>query len=522
MKDEFENEEENFENKNNINNLNENNNNNIESYNNIESDNNLDNNINNNDNNIDNNNIIIDNNNNINNNNDNIIISINDTNVIKIDNIDNENKNNENFDIKNSEKNTKIFSNLFVISQKEEEKKEEIKDSKIKNIFSSIKSTISNSLNINMKKFINEDSYKLPIQLFQRVFIHSTYYNNFYKKYKKNFFYFSKRNNNNNNNFYNENLNNIFQSIFANLIFEKKIFFYIENELKLDKKKEIKKKDFNLYVDSEKINTFRYEIILLFFDNPIKLEEVMNNSEMKSFFNKSENFEKILNVLCNNNHHINNFKIEKMFSPFSLNFLKILEKFNNENNNENKIKKIIKNFELISKYFNILPNLEIFFFEKFINEKEILNKILDSEKNFLNKNCLIFLKMNLSNKIIEYQKLILKYFLIRQNKGFISKLLNNNNNYFYFIGHYNDLLITFNYNLVLENIKDEKDLLNFYNFNSFEISKENLVLINPKFINYEEIIFVFNFENMNEFNDFIIDVISHCNLNIKLFEYLKN
>ena len=365
-----------------------------------------------------------------------------------------------------------------------------------------------------MKKFINEDSYKLPIQLFQRVFIHSTYYQNYYKKYKKNFFYFSKRNNNNN--FYNENLNNIFQTIFANLIFEKKIFFYIENELKLDKKN-IKKKEFNLYVDNEKINLFRYEIILLFFDNPIKLKEMMNNSEMKNFFNKSENFAKILNILSNN-HNINKFKIEKMFSPFSLNFLKILD----NNKNENKIEKIIKNFELISKYFKILSNLEIFIFKNFINEKEILNKILDSNKNFLNKNCLLFLKVNLSNKIIEYQKLILKYFLIRQNKGFISKILNNNNNYFYFIGHYNDCLITFNYNLILENIKDENDLLKIDNFNSYEISKENLVLINPKFINFEEIIFIFNFDNMNEFNDFIIDVISHNNLNIKLFEYLKN
>ncbi len=192
------------------------------------------------------------------------------------------------------------------------------------------------------------------------------------------------------------------------------------------------------------------------------------------------------------------------------------------NKNENKIEKIIKNFELISKYFKILSNLEIFIFKNFINEKEILNKILDSNKNFLNKNCLLFLKVNLSNKRIEYQKLILKYFLIRQNKGFISKILNNNNNYFYFIGHYNDCLITFNYNLILENIKDENDLLKIDNFNSYEISKENLVLINPKFINFEEIIFIFNFDNMNEFNDFIIDVISHNNLNIKLFEYLKN
>ena len=205
-----------------------------------------------------------------------------------------------------------------------------------------------------------------------------------------------------------------------------------------------------------------------------------------------------------------------MFSPFSLNFLKILNK------NENKIENLIKNFELISNYFNFLSNLEIFIFNNIINENEILNKILDSNRNFLNKNCLIFLKVKLSNKIIEYQKLILKYFLIRQNKGFISKILNNNNNYFYFIGHYNDCLITFNYNLILENIKDENDLLKYDNFNSYEISKENLILINPKFLNFEEIIFIFNFDNMNEFNDFIIDVISHNNLNIKLFEYLKN
>ena len=91
---------------------------------------------------------------------------------------------------------------------------------------------------------------------------------------------------------------------------------------------------------------------------------------MKNFFNKSENFAKILNILSNN-HNINKFKIEKMFSPFSLNFLKILNK------NENKIENLIKNFELISHYFNFLSNLEIFIFNNVINENEILNKILD-------------------------------------------------------------------------------------------------------------------------------------------------
>jgi len=341
----------------------------------------------------------------------------------------------------------------------------------------------------------------------------------------------------------------------SNLFLNIEIYEYLKENLKLEL--DLNRNEEFLYIDAQKLNKLKYNIIILFFDNSIQLIKGMKIKELKFFFEKifSKTLKNLSNIL---NHENNNFVINKMFSPLSYNIINKVYCFLNSfqknskkkkiNNNYREINNIILTFKEILYFFQINNNnIKIFNFDNTFYESVIINEVFikfdiknkKKDENFKkediytfnneyyyydnkNINSIIFLKIDYINDLgitnNKFNRLIFSYFLIKRNKGFISKL-KNDNNYYYFIGILNNNLIGIKTNLNNNNnINEENDILNKNNFQSFEIKEDKLFLID---INELEsfIVFIFEFHNLYEYIDLINNIKLYCSQNNKLFNY---
>ena len=429
----------------------------------------------------------------------------------------------------------------------------------ISNIFNSIKESITNYYKFYPFYFKkNNKNNNNDLYIFDIKFYSTSLSYEYFKKLINILLFFDNTKNNNNDN----NLIRIFQMIFGNLFLNIEIYDYLKENIKLEL--ESNRNEEFLYIDEQNLNNLKYNIIILFFDNPIHLIKGMKIKELNFFFDKifSKTLKNLSNIL---NHENDNFIINKMYSPLSFNIINKVycflnsfyinsnQKNKNNNNNDNnndyrEINNIILTFKEIFYFFQINNNnIKIFNFDNTFYENVIINEIfvkidknnkINDEKfnkeniyTFNNEcyyydnkniNSIIFLKINyiydLGITKYKFNRLIFSYFLIKRNKGFISKLINNNN-YYYFIGILNNKLIGIKTNLNNNNnINEENDILNKNNFQSFEIKEDKLFLID---INELEsfIVFIFEFHNLYEYIDLINNIKLHCNQNNKLFNY---
>ena len=436
------------------------------------------------------------------------------------------------------------------------ENNNKINNNYLSNFFDSIKKSISNFYKFYPFYFtINNKNVNNDLYIFDMKFLTTSLSYEYFKKLINVLIFFDNiKNNINNNN--DNNIIRIFQMIFGNLFLNIEIFEYLKENLKLEL--DLNRKEEFLYIDAQNLNKLKYNIIILFFDNPIQLIKGMKIKELKFFFEKifSKTLKNLSNIL---NHENDNFVINKMFSPLSFNIINkvycFLNSFHINSKNKNKnnnvyreINNIILTFKEILYFFQINNNnIKIFNFDDTFYENVIINEVFikydinnkKKDENFKkedfytfnnkcyyydnkNINSIIFLKINYIDDLgitkNKFNRLIFSYFLIKRNKGFISKLINNNN-YYYFIGILNNKLIGIKTNLNNNNnINEENDILDKNNFQAFEIKEDKLFLID---VNELEsfIVFIFEFHNLYEYIDLINNIKLHCSQNNKLFNY---
>ncbi len=436
------------------------------------------------------------------------------------------------------------------------EKTEYSNKSYVEGIWSSLKSkvsvisnSISNSLNINVIPFKKEKDYPGEIQIFEKIFINSHFYKEFYKKFKRTLFYFSTRNNlikpihKDNVYFISDyiwgNLYRCFQMIFANLFCEIKIKQYVINNLHIDLNNEEIRKTLPLYIDEVHLNDIKYQILILFMDNPIKIEKLMQNENFSFFF--KEKFPKILESIDSFDN--NTFKISQIMAPFSIemlykssNYFKYISRYNylrnageinlSSLNIMNAFNEIINQYNLFNRKINIIN------FNNEIEEEKILNKcfikITDIKNEKINNlydyqgqyfkynegvNCLFFVKVKLGKNSIKniYLKNLSSIFKIQGNKGFIGKISGKENDYAYFIGETDGILLGISPNNNLDSINSIDELILKEKFSTFELNESNLFLINYCDIS-PFIIFVFQFSCLDEYKSLIIDIKKHMNI----------
>ena len=452
------------------------------------------------------------------------------------------------------------------------EKTENSNKSYVEGIWSSLKSkvsvisnSISNSLNINVIPFKKEKDYPGEIQIFEKIFINSHFYKEFYKKFKKTLFYFSTRNklikpiHKDNVYFISDyiwgNLYRCFQMIFANLFCEIKIKEYVIKNLHIDLNNEESRKTLPLYIDEVHLNDIRYQILILFMDNPIKLEKLIQNENFIFFF--KEKFPKILESIDSFDN--NTFKICQIMAPFlimapfsidmlykSSNYFKYISRYNYLRNAGeinlmslnimNAFNEIINQYNLFNRKINIINFNNEIEEEKILNKcfikitdikNEKINNLYDYQGQYFKYNegvyCLLFVKVKLGKNSIKniYLKNLSSIFKIQGNKGFIGKISEKENDYAYFIGETDGILLGISPNNNLDSINSIDELTQKEKFSSFELNDSNLFLINYCDIS-PFIIFVFQFSCFDEYKSLIIDIKKHTNIKNPILNLKKN
>ena len=420
--------------------------------------------------------------------------------------------------------------------------------SSLKSKVSVLTSSISNSLNINVIPFKKEKDYPGEIKIFEKTFINNHYFREFYRKYKRTLFYFSTRNKfikpvyKDNVYFISDyiwgNLFRCFQMIFANLFCEIKMKEYLIKNLNINLNNEEIRKTLSLFIDEVHLNEIKYDILILFMDNPLKIETLIQNDNFTFFF--KEKFHKTLESIDNFDN--NAFKVSQVMSPFSIdmlykssNYFKYISRYNYLRNAGeinlmslnimNAFNEIINQYNLFDRKINIIN------FNNEIEEEKILNKcfikVIDIHNEKINNlyeckgqyykynegvNCLMFVKVKLGKMSIkdEYVKNLPNYFKIQGNKGFIGKISEKENDYAYFIGETDGILLGISPNNNLDSINDINELIQKDKFSTFELNENNLFLINYCDIS-PFIIFVFQFTCLDEYKSLIVDIKKHVN-----------
>ena len=420
--------------------------------------------------------------------------------------------------------------------------------SSLKSKVSVLTSSISNSLNINVIPFKKEKDYPGEIKIFEKTFINNHYFREFYRKYKRTLFYFSTRNKfikpvyKDNVYFISDyiwgNLYRCFQMIFANLFCEIKMKEYLIKNLNINLNNEEIRKTLSLFIDEVHLNEIKYDILILFMDNPLKIETLIQNDNFTFFF--KEKFHKTLESIDNFDN--NAFKVSQVMSPFSIdmlykssNYFKYISRYNYLRNAGeinlmslnimNAFNEIINQYNLFDRKINIIN------FNNEIEEEKILNKcfikVIDIHNEKINNlyeckgqyykynegvNCLMFVKVKLGKMSIkdEYVKNLPNYFKIQGNKGFIGKISEKENDYAYFIGETDGILLGISPNNNLDSINDINELIQKDKFSTFELNENNLFLINYCDIS-PFIIFVFQFTCLDEYKSLIVDIKKHVN-----------
>ena len=431
--------------------------------------------------------------------------------------------------------------------------------SSLKSKVSVLTSSISNSLNINVIPFKKEKDYPGEIKIFEKTFINNHYFREFYRKYKRTLFYFSTRNKfikpvyKDNVYFISDyiwgNLFRCFQMIFANLFCEIKMKEYLIKNLNINLNNEEIRKTLSLFIDEVHLNEIKYDILILFMDNPLKIETLIQNDNFTFFF--KEKFHKTLESIDNFDN--NAFKVSQVMSPFSIdmlykssNYFKYISRYNYLRNAGeinlmslnimNAFNEIINQYNLFNRKINIINFNNEIEEEKILNKcfikitdikNEKINNLYDYQGQYFKYNegvyCLLFVKVKLGKNSIKniYLKNLSSIFKIQGNKGFIGKISEKENDYAYFIGETDGILLGISPNNNLDSINSIDELTQKEKFSSFELNDSNLFLINYCDIS-PFIIFVFQFSCFDEYKSLIIDIKKHTNIKNPILNLKKN
>lgn len=400
--------------------------------------------------------------------------------------------------------------------------------------------------------------YKEYARILNSVFKDSKYDKQLFSKYIKTFTYFSTTKN-----FapitYNEqkytsdhlwgSLIRVYQMVLAKFFLDIQIQHFVTKTLKID----INHRAINpihLYIDDATFSQLKYEMLLLFTDNPILISNLLNIEYFDSFIKQMPS---LLQEYTQQelDEERDSFIVNKVLAPFSIGLIAncyrlILTQTSsfelkmelNSSLMVEIIKEIIEQFSLFNK------RIEVLLFDSFISEEVIMNKcfvkfndyicledvnkyninqtIQYKEREFSLKegmNALLFVEITLGENEIasDYQSIVTEVFKIRNNLGFIG-CLKKSQSFIYFIGETRGRLIGLNPNKCRNAVMDIKDYLNYETFASFQPNSSNVTLMSLRDIG-PRLVLCFQFKSIMEYKDLVSDLKKHSSLEKKLFVF---